>query len=363
MVRAMIDPNIPPITAILRPGVEPATGGGTLKAHPSDFIVEEIPAYAPSGEGDFHYLWVEKHDVAGPKLAKEVARRLGIDNNDVGIAGMKDRRAITRQWLSVPASPTLDLSAIDGPVGESGHITLVEETRHTNKLRTGHLKGNRFTIRLPGRTPESDAVTRERLCYYAENGFPNTFGSQRFGRGTSLSVGLDALAGRRIRDRRQLRLGVSAIQSWLFNFWLAERVKAGLIDSALDGDLLRKRESGGVFWCDEPEVDTQRIKAGELVVTGPIPGLKARRARGSAEPYETRALEAAELTLESFRTVKRLAPGTRRDALAFPTECAVDREDDALVLRFTLPSGCYATVLLELICGPLTQWRDAQITS
>ena len=355
----MIDPNAPVTTAFLRPGEIPATGGGVLKAIPEDFVVEEIPAYVPSGAGDFHYLWVEKRDVAGPKLVKEVARRLGLDNNAVGVAGMKDRRAVTRQWLSVPAQPGLDLSAIDGPVGDSGHITLLESTRHTNKLRTGHLKGNRFRIALRDREASSDEATRERLQSFAERGFPNSFGPQRFGRGTALTVGLDALAGRRIRDRRQLRLGVSALQSWIFNAWLGERVNAGLIESALEGDLLRKRESGGVFWCDEPDVDTERIAQGELVVTGPIVGLKARKARALAEDYEVRALESAGLTLDAFKAVKRLAPGTRRDALVFPSECEVTREGEALILCFTLPSGCYATVLLELACGPLSSWRDA----
>ena len=359
----MIDPStLPPLT-VLRPGVEPATGGGLLKAEPIDFQVEEIPAYLPEGTGDFHYLWVEKEDVAGPKLAKEIARRLGLDNGAVGIAGMKDRRAVTRQWVSVPARDGLDLGAIEGPVGDAGRINLLKAERHSNKLRTGHLKGNRFTIRLRERDPSQDATTAERLAHFEGVGFANTFGPQRFGNGSSLRVGLDALQGRRIRDRRQLRLGVSAIQSWVFNTWLGERMAAGLIETALEGDLLRKRESGGVFWCDEPEVDTARIAAGELVLTGPISGVKARRARGEASQFEERALQAAGIERESFRVVKRLAPGTRRNALAFPTDCSVEREDDGLVLCFTLPSGCYATVLLELICGPLKTWSYAQNTA
>lgn len=348
---------------LLRPGVEPATGGGLLKSEPIDFQVEEIPAYEPDGSGDFHYLWVEKEDVAGPKLAKEIARRLGLDNGAVGIAGMKDRRAVTRQWVSVPAEDGLDLSAIDGPVGDAGRISVLEATRHTNKLRTGHLKGNRFTIRLRDRDAAKDSVTAERLAHLEQVGFANSFGPQRFGNGSSLRVGLDALKGRRIRDRRQLRLGVSAIQSWIFNTWLADRIAADLVSVALEGDLLRKRESGGVFWCEDPSVDTARIEAGELVLTGPISGLKARRARGEAAALEEKALQAAGIELEAFRAVKRLAPGTRRNALAFPTDCDVTREDDGLVLRFTLPSGCYATVLLELICGPLEAWRYVKNTA
>ena len=113
----MINVDTLPPFAILPPGVAPATGGGLLKARPEDFVVEEIPAYTPCGEGPFHYLWVEKEDVAGPKLVKEVARRLGLPTGEIGCAGMKDRRAITRQWLSVPWRRDDDLHAIDGPVG------------------------------------------------------------------------------------------------------------------------------------------------------------------------------------------------------------------------------------------------------
>ncbi|MDP6943763.1 MAG: tRNA pseudouridine(13) synthase TruD [Myxococcota bacterium] len=355
----MIDSDTPPPIAIRPPGEAPATGGGVLKAAPADFVVEEIPAYEPCDEGPFHYLWIEKEDVAGPRLVKEVARRLELPPGEVGCAGMKDRRAITRQWLSVPARQGRDLTLVNGPVGETGRITLLDTRRHSNKLRTGHLKGNRFTIRLPGRDPASDEPTRRRLAVMEDEGFPNAFGPQRFGRGQSVRIGLDALGGRRIRDKRQLRLGVSAVQSWIFNTWLGERVGDGLVATAIEGDLLRKRDSGGVFFCDDPATDNRRMSAGELIVTGPIPGLKGRRATGAAGEREDDALVAAGLTLESFRSVKRLAPGARRDALAFPQACEIRREEDALLLRFTLAPGCYATVLLELLCGPLVWGPEA----
>ncbi len=143
----------------------------------------------------------------------------------------------------------------------------------------------------------------------------------------------------------------------------SQRMPQGLAETALLGDLLRKRDSGGLFWCDDPKTDTQRIAEGELVVTGPIPGVKARRAKDDAGQREEQALIAGELNLEAFRVVKRLAPGGRRDALAFPTGCELRREADDLVLAFMLPSGCYATVLLELLCGQLTPWTAARIST
>src|SRR5580704_2663101 len=77
--------------------------GGTIKQQPDDFVVEEIPAYEPCGEGEHLFLWVEKRDVSGEDLLRHVARRCAISPRDVGMAGVKDRRAITRQWVSVPA--------------------------------------------------------------------------------------------------------------------------------------------------------------------------------------------------------------------------------------------------------------------
>src|SRR5438034_5932904 len=89
---------VPLLTADL-PGI-----GGHIKHVPEDFEVEEIPAYAPSGMGDFLYLWIEKRDMGAEYFTRQIARRLDIRAGDVGVAGMKDRRAVTRQMVSVPAS-------------------------------------------------------------------------------------------------------------------------------------------------------------------------------------------------------------------------------------------------------------------
>ena len=92
------DPLRPPplLTADL-PGV-----GGRIKSAPEDFEVEEIPAYEPCGSGDHVYLWIEKRAMGAEYFNRQIARRLGIANNEVGTAGLKDRQAVTRQWVSVP---------------------------------------------------------------------------------------------------------------------------------------------------------------------------------------------------------------------------------------------------------------------
>jgi tRNA pseudouridine13 synthase len=354
MLETVLDSNLPlamPPIVIHQVDALRGKGGGRIKVHPTDFHVEEVPAYQPAGEGGFHFLWIEKEDVSAPELVRQVAQRLGIHRQDVGMAGMKDRRALTRQWLSVPADTPNPLDALDGPVGQTGRIELLKTKRHPHNLKTGHLRANRFIIRVYDRDLRLDQGVQERLTHYQTDGFPNSFGYQRFGDGDSLRLGVDVLRGRRIRDKRRLRLGVSAVQSWIFNQWLATRVREGLIHKALRGDLLKKRLGGGIFLCETPGVDTERITQGELVVTGPMPGSKWRAAQHEAGQLEQAVMKDASLPEELFKPLKKIAPGTRRPALTWPEDVSCVRDGESLVLSFTLPSGSYATVFLALLCG------------
>src|SRR5579871_829921 len=104
------DPLLPPplLTADL-PGI-----GGRIKQVPEDFEVEEIPAYEPCGTGDFLYLWIEKRGMGAEYFVRQVAKRLEIPPGEVGTAGLKDRHAVTRQMVSVPASVEEKLAALNG---------------------------------------------------------------------------------------------------------------------------------------------------------------------------------------------------------------------------------------------------------
>ncbi len=131
------DPLRPPplLTADL-PGV-----GGRIKAVPEDFEVEEIPAYPASGQGDFLYLWIEKRDMGAEYFVRQIAHRLDVSIGEVGTAGLKDRHAVTRQMVSVPARAESRLAQLDGD-----GVRLLNVSRHGNKLKPGHLHGNRFRI-------------------------------------------------------------------------------------------------------------------------------------------------------------------------------------------------------------------------
>lgn len=319
---------------------------GLVKSVPEDFVVEERPAYLPSGEGEHLYLWVEKRGLSTQDVVSALARALGLRPGEVGAAGQKDRQAVTRQWLSVPAA------AVPGALPEGEGWRILESRRHGNKLRTGHLKGNRFGIRLRG-AGAAEAEARAILARLEATGVPNYYGPQRFGRGGDNAEGGRALleGRRRARGRFERRMLLSALQSALFNDWLDARIDDGLLGAALEGDLLQVRESGGVFWCDDPAVDGPRVAVGEVDPTGPIFGHRMRRPRGEALAREDRVLAAADLTIEAFAAGGRDTQGARRPARVPLGEAEVRSEGADLWVGFALPSGAYATVVLAELTG------------
>ena len=327
--------------------------GGVLRAADEDFAVDEEPAYLPSGAGDHVFVRIEKRGVTTPQAVRAIAGALGAQDRDVGVAGMKDRHAVTTQWLSLPPPITPEAArALELP-----GVRVLEAVRHPHKLRTGHVRGNRFRLRvrgLPeGQAPELARRARAILDRLAEApGAPNWYGEQRFGRdGDNAARGRELVGGARRpgRDRRMDRLMVSALQSELFNAWLAARIGDGLYRGALVGDVLHKR-GGGLFDCADPATDEPRIAAGEIVPTGPMFGDRMRRpAEGTpAAAREAAILEAAGLAPDAFARVRALAEGTRRDAAVPLTGIAVDAADDGtLEVAFALPGGAYATAIMR----------------
>lgn len=324
--------------------------GGTLKQEWDDFLVEEIPAYLPEGTGDYLYLFVEKRGLSGEQLTSHVARFLGIAHQDVGMAGLKDRQAVTRQWISVPARCESLLPQFDHP-----QIRVLQTNRHRNKLRTGHLRGNRFEIVIRNVRPEGLSLARSIAAQLQTLGFPNYFGDQRFGRDQeTLQTGLELLRGTRLpgsipgaRRKFLLRLSLSAVQSALFNTLLANRLQAGRLHTVAAGDVMQVTASGGPFVVEDREVEQLRFDNRETVLSGPIFGPKMKSAAGASGADEARVLAAAELPPDAFLKFANLTPGTRRPLLIWPTDLQLAVHPDGLKLECTLPSGSYATILLR----------------
>ncbi|HEY6881937.1 MAG TPA: tRNA pseudouridine(13) synthase TruD [Polyangiales bacterium] len=324
---------------------------GELKRQPEDFVVEEVPAYLPSGQGEHLFLWVEKRGLNTQDVVTQLCAALGADRDGAGYAGLKDKHAVTRQWLSfhTPNTPRLEDLALEG-------VRVLEIGRHGNKLRTGHLKGNRFTIRLADVPLEHDAHVEAALARIAAYGLPNYYGPQRFGReGRNF---FDAfrwiVEGGRAPGKPFLRkLFVSTLQSALFNVWLGERIGSGTLATAVSGDVMRKEDTGGLFVSSDPTCDGPRVANWEISATGPMFGAKMRAAEADALASEDALLARFGVTPEHLARVARSGEGTRRPARVRVSDVAWQREGADLVLSFTLPKGSYATVLI----GELTKAR------
>ncbi len=312
MTLALTEP--PPLLTADLPGI-----GGRIKQQPEDFEVEEVPAYEPCGSGEFLYLWIEKRDLGAEYFVRQVAKRLRVPNDEVGTAGLKDRRAVTRQWVSVPADAEPRLAELDGE-----GIKVLRTGRHGNKLKPGHLHGNRFRIR-------------------------NFYGPQRFGKnGETLDLGLRALRGEgESRNRFLRKLALSAAQSALFNACLAQRIRDGFLRQVLLGDVMAKWPFGGMFTVTDVGAEQPRFDRRETVHTGPMFGRKMFPTAGLAAEREAAILREAGLTAQSFHGFGKLLQGTRRLNLVYLDDLAATREEADVVLTFTLPAGSYATVLLR----------------
>lgn len=330
----------PPLMTADLPGI-----GGRIKVEPEDFVVEEIPAYAPSGSGEFLYLSIEKRDLAAQYFLKELSRRLEIPTGEIGAAGIKDRRAVTRQWISVPAAAEPNLARLEGD-----GMRVLEVSRHTNKLRAGHLRGNRFTILIRDVAANALALAAPLVERIRNHGLLNYYGPQRFGRdGDTHRIGLEMLlgTGRPVRNPFLRKLSLSAVQSALFNDYLARRWTDGLARTVLAGDVMGKLPQGGIFVAEDVAVEQARFDRREIVTQGPMFGAKMFPSRADAAAREASVLEAHALSLESFRGFGKLLQGTRRHNLVYLDDLAIEAAAEGIRLVFTLPAGSYATVLLR----------------
>ncbi|MCP4603349.1 MAG: tRNA pseudouridine(13) synthase TruD [Proteobacteria bacterium] len=389
---------------------------GTIKERYEDFQVDEIPAYEPSGSGDHIYFFIEKRGLSTGRAVRDIARALGVRTGNIGVAGMKDARGVTRQMLSLEHVDPIRIRDLNIP-----EITILNVDRHRNKLRTGHLKGNRFAIKLRHTSPDRIDDVRDIFELLSKRGVPNYFGPQRFGnRGDTWQIGkalllgdfeaaADIIAGRpgpddkgdvlRARelfaaghytesahswprgfsecailcremerlggdcrravlslDRRALRLYVSACQSRMFNTVLASRIER--FDQIEEGDVAWKHDSGAVFLVENLSAEKPRAERFEISASGPMFGPKMKLPKGQPLLLEQRVLEQENLTLENFSNKGPLScPGGRRTLRFRPEDAFAESSSDEhgayIEIRFVLPSGCYATSVLREICKDL----------
>lgn len=394
--------------------------GGEYRVCPEDFFVEELPLYSCCGAGEHLYVLVEKRGMTTAEMLRRLIKTLEISPRDLGYAGLKDARALTRQWVSLPAHCEKNLSLLKDPF-----LQILDQQRHANKLRLGHLAGNRFRLRI--RKPVSDALARAREIFTVleRRGVPNFFGEQRYGvlsnshlcglhllRGEfeefchtmlgdpeqishaawrqaaqlfhagqfahaehqlpsrmvdekhlcrALGVGQSYSSAVRTLPRPRLRLFLSAFQSWLFDQLLVQRLPH--LDRLQEGDLACKHANGACFAVQDLAAEQPRADQFEISPTAPLFGSKVPLASQQPGEKERALLANYHLSPSDWRLGQGLSmPGARR-ALRVPVLASsltlIDRD---LLLEFCLPPGSYATsVLQEIIKPSAAQFRSESV--
>jgi tRNA pseudouridine13 synthase len=316
--------------------------GGNIRTMPEDFEVTELPLYPCSGSGEHLFVLLEKREHTTKFVVDNLVRQLGLKPDDIGVAGLKDRHAITRQWVSLPASAAERLKNF-----ELGGVQLLETNYHDNKLGMGHLAGNHFRLRV--RNSASDAIARAQavLARLELLGIPNGFGPQRFGiHGNNAEKGMALVLDGKMRGPGSINLKrflISSLQSLLFNHYLRLRVERGLFDGALLGDVMKKHGSGGVFPVENLEAEIERAKNFEISAFGPLYGRKILAAKDAGRALEDEVLADYDLNWAHFAGRK----GARRFTRIKMTNASLESTEDGYWIAFDLPKGSFATVVLR----------------
>jgi tRNA pseudouridine13 synthase len=324
--------------------------GGMIKQQPEHFVVEEMPSYNPSGHGDHLYVNITKKNLNTRDVQLQLAKLFDVKPECVGKAGLKDKRSLSTQSFSilfegVKPVPSDASQIIEAQVG----VRVNWAKYHDNKLRSGHLRGNRFDVLVTGLELDlEEAMSRAEAIRRRldQTGVPNYYGYQRTGEeGENTVAGWQLLQGKkRMRNRWLRRYLVSCYQSYLCNRYLAKRVEGGLFHTLLLGDIAKKYDTGGIFWVEDLEAEQRRYVNKEITFTAPIYGYKMKTAKHEALELEKTILINSGVTNEQFRELR--AKGTRRPGRLVP-RINISASDEGLRLRFELPKGGFATTVLR----------------
>lgn len=323
-------------------GARPVSG--RIRVSPEDFHVKELLGFAPDGEGEHAFVVVDKRGQNTAWVARRLAAFAGVGARAVGYAGLKDRHAVTRQAFSVhlpgrdsPDWPRLD---VDG-------VRVVSATRHRRKLQSGALRENRFVIRVRALAGDAAGLA-DRVEAIRRSGVPNYFGPQRFGRDNANLERAGALfrgeAGRLGRHKRGLYL--SAARSLVFNEILGRRVRDGSWATGLDGDLFALDGTRSWFGPEAVDADNRRrLAALDIHPTGPLWGRGRPASAGACRALEQAVADAWPLFCQGLADAGMKQ--ARRALRLRVREPSVETGESEAVLRFALPPGAYATVVLR----------------
>lgn len=324
--------------------------GGTIKDEPEDFFVEEIPSYEPLGIGEHVYLFVEKKNLSTQELIQVASETFQVPAGTIGLAGLKDKFAVTRQRISVPRINEQDAYKIE----KDERIKVLWARRHKNKLRVGHLRGNKFRIIVRHARADGFEIAQSILDELKRKGLPNYFGKQRFSNKANVLLGRKLIRSNKRYNWGKNKFAIEVYQSYLFNQYLAERIRRRWFDVLLTGDVAIRHATGGLFIVEDDAKELSRFESFEISPTGPIFGydMPGAKTQMSSDPHrlEEEVLGREGLSfqmLEDMRLKRAKIYGARRATRIPITDVNLERSNQELALEFFLPKGSYATVLLR----------------
>lgn len=324
----------------------PAQCKGLIKKFPLDFKVTEQLGFEASGEGEHLLLQVEKTALTTHQLIGEICRQLDITERQIGYSGLKDKQAVTRQWLSIQLPGYKHKPDFE----ESSNINILQSHWHDRKLRVGSHKSNRFEVTIRNITGDIDhlSTVSEQI---KSSGFANYFGAQRFGmQQDNVDQALTVLNNRhklKRLSRHKKSLYLSALRSELYNQLLQHRILKGIFKQPAEGDLWSLAGSQSVF--DEPlnELIQRRYRDLDIHSSLSLFGCGESRLRDDALQLENDVLTANKELTDTLlgQKIKRSYRANRSQAKGLTVEYRPEKAE--MTIQVELERGSFMTTFLN----------------
>ena len=319
---------------------------GRLKLTAEDFLVDEVLGFEPAGEGEHLFIQVEKSNLTTHELIEWVAKDAGIKPRDVGYSGLKDKIAVTRQWLSLhlpgKIHNAVSLKADD--------YVILRQVWHDRKLRPGTHRFNHFDV-LIREVVDPDSKTIEQIESMKSFGMANYFGQQRFGAAAdNVQRALQVFASTRKSSRlsrNKKSLYLSALRSELFNQILSKRIERGIWRQPLEGDVFMLSGSQSIFQDALNDEILERYRNFDISSTASLYGNGAVKLDGLALEIEQQVFAEHQDVYKclSEQGAKRQMRVLRHIVKDFSFDYQSDKQQ--LRIKATLPRGSYFTSLLD----------------
>lgn len=327
---------------------------GKLKQLPEDFIVHEQLGFELTGQGEHLFIEVEKKQLTTFQLIDIIARHCSVPARQIGYSGLKDKQAVTRQWLSI------QLPGLKQPplIPDGDHYRILRSSWHDKKLRVGVHRHNDFEIVVRDFSGDP-AELASRIASVKSSGFANYFGEQRFGSNQdNVAQALKVLSNRhksKRLSRQKKSLYLSALRSEVFNRILSHRIEQQVWSQPVAGDLFILSGSQSMF--SEPLNDDllRRYQELDLHCAISLVGEGESRISAVAGELEEQVIAASDEIIQALKPhkVKRAFRANR--AIAYGLELAF-LQPSVLCIKVRLERGVFFTSLLDhlILTGELS---------